>query len=81
MRHSVAMKIWVTLSDDLVRRIDRLVGPQRRGASVAKAVERALENEQRWTFIGSALTMIDEGGPERDTDVGRWVPDQRRGAR
>jgi hypothetical protein len=73
------VNIRVALRDDLVRRIDRLVGPRRRAAFVARAVERALDGERRWELIWSAVGTIQDHGHDWDRGPRRWVRHQRRG--
>jgi hypothetical protein len=76
--YRVAMRVHITLADELVRELDRRVGARRRSAYITRAVERALEDDHRWELIESALGSISDGGHEWDEDAGRWVRDQRR---
>lgn len=72
------MRLHITLADELVEALDRRLGPRRRSGFIARAVERALEDEQRWESILAAFGAIDEDGHEWDADPGAWVRDQRR---
>jgi hypothetical protein len=72
------MRLHITLRDELVRDLDRRVGPRRRSAFVARAVEEALDDERRWDLIESALGSIPEDGHEWDDDPATWVRKQRR---
>jgi Arc/MetJ-type ribon-helix-helix transcriptional regulator len=72
------MRVHITLDDELVRELDRRVGSRRRSAFIARAVERALDDEQRWESIESALGSIADEGHEWDEDTARWVRGQRR---
>jgi hypothetical protein len=72
------MRVHITLRDDLVKDLDRRVGARRRSSFVAHAVERALEDEQRWELIESSLGKIKDRGHEWDTDPAAWVRGQRR---
>jgi hypothetical protein len=61
-----------------VRELDRRVGPRRRSAFVAQAVEDALDDERRWDLIESSLGAIPADGHEWDDDPASWVRKQRR---
>jgi predicted transcriptional regulator len=76
--HSVCMRVHITLSDELVELLDRRVGPRRRSAFIARAVERALEDEQRWDAILATVGAIPDAGHEWDADSAAWVRTQRR---
>ena len=73
------MRVHITLDDALVRELDRRVGPRRRSAFVASAVERALEDERRWELIWSAVGSVPHEGHEWDVDPAAWVASERRG--
>lgn len=72
------MRVHITLDDGLVRELDRRVGTRRRSAYIARAVERALEDDHRWQQVESALGSVADGGHEWDEDAAAWVRDQRR---
>jgi hypothetical protein len=72
------MRVHITLREDLVKDLDRRVGARRRSSFVARAVERALEDEHRWELIESSLGRIKDRGHEWDTDTAAWVRGQRR---
>lgn len=72
------MRVHITLDDDLVARLDRRVGERRRSRFIAAAVERALEDEERWDLIEQAIGSIPDSGHEWDVDPGAWVRAQRR---
>jgi metal-responsive CopG/Arc/MetJ family transcriptional regulator len=42
------MRVHITLGDEVVRELDRRVGARRRSAYIARAVERALDDDKRW---------------------------------
>jgi len=67
------MRVHITLDDALVRELDRRVGPRRRSAFVASAVERALEDERRWELVWSAVGQVPGEGHEWDDDAAAWV--------
>lgn len=72
------MRVHITLADDLVRELDRRVGPRGRSSFVAAAVSHALEDERRWELIESALGAIRDSGHAWDDDAAHWVREQRR---
>ena len=78
MCYVVAMRVHITLADELVRELDRRVGARRRSAYIAGAVERALEDDHRWELLESAVGAISDTGHEWDDDAGGWVHEQRR---
>jgi metal-responsive CopG/Arc/MetJ family transcriptional regulator len=72
------MRLHITLSDDLVRDLDRRVGPRRRSAFITRAVRLALEDEARWELVESSLGSIEADGHEWDADPASWVHESRR---
>jgi hypothetical protein len=72
------MRLHIALRDDLVDELDRRVGPRRRSAFIAQAVEAALDDERRWELIESSLGAISDKGHDWDTDPSAWVREQRR---
>lgn len=72
------MRVHITLEEQVVRALDRRVGARRRSSFVARAVERALEDEQRWELIESSLGTIKDRGHDWDPDPARWVHQGRR---
>jgi hypothetical protein len=50
--------VLAVLVDELVRELDRCVGPRRRSAFIAEAVRHALDNERRWELPESTLGSI-----------------------
>jgi predicted transcriptional regulator len=73
------MRVHITLEDDLVRDLDRRVGARRRSAFIAEAIRQALDDEQRWDLIQSAIGAIEDRGHDWDDDPAAWVHDERRG--
>jgi len=71
------MRLHITLSDDVVRELDRRVGPRRRSGFIVAAVRAALEDERRWDLVESALGTIADDGHEWDEDSAAWVQQQR----
>lgn len=46
---------------------------------MARAVERAIDDEQRWDLIESAIGAVpDDGSLDWDADPGAWVRSGRR---
>lgn len=78
MCHPVAMRLHITLREDLVKELDRRVGSRRRSTFIAHAIGQALDDERRWELIASAIGAIADGDHSWDSDAERWVRDQRR---
>lgn len=75
----MAMRLHISLEDDLVAELDRRVGRRRRSAFIGQTVRRALEDERRWEDIESALSAVPDTGHEWDEDPAAWVRAQRTG--
>lgn len=71
------MRVHITLDETDVRRLDARVGARRRSSFIAEAVRRALDDEQRWESIESAIGSIADTGHEWDRDAAGWVHRQR----
>jgi hypothetical protein len=74
----MAMRVHISLEDELVHELDRRVGPRRRSGFIANAVRLALDDERRWEAIEAAFGSIDDGGHEWDDDPAAWVRESRR---
>jgi len=72
------MRVRISLSDELVRELDRRVGSRRRSSFIAGAVRRALDDERRWELIEASLGSASDSGHDWDEDPGAWVRNQRR---
>lgn len=72
------MRVHITLDDDLVARLDRRVGERRRSRFIAAAVERALDDDERWDLIDQAIGSIGDAGHDWDDDPAAWVRAGRR---
>lgn len=73
----MAMRVHITLEDDLVGELDQRVGARRRSRFIAECLRRALEDERRWDDIEAGLGAIEDQGHEWDEDPGSWVRAQR----
>jgi Arc/MetJ-type ribon-helix-helix transcriptional regulator len=73
------MRMHITLGDELVRELDRRVGPRRRSAFIAEAIRHALDDERRWELLESTLGSLDDRDHAWDDDPAAWVRTQRRG--
>lgn len=71
------MRLHITLDRELVDELDRRAGKRRRSAFIAQLIRRALDDEQRWDEIESALGSIADTGHSWDEDPGAWVRSQR----
>ena len=72
------MRLHITLEDDVVRELDRRVGPRRRSGFITAAVRIALDDERRWDLVESSLGAVAGEGHEWDADPATWVQLQRR---
>jgi metal-responsive CopG/Arc/MetJ family transcriptional regulator len=72
------MRLHITLADAEVRRLDARVGGRRRSRFVATAVQRALDDEQCWESIESAIGSLGDVEHDWDDDPAAWVRSQRR---
>lgn len=77
MCYVVAMRVHITLEDELVDRLDRQVGRRRRSAFISQTVRRALDDESRWADIEAGLGAIADTEHEWDADPEAWVRAQR----
>lgn len=68
----------MSLDEDVLRALDELVGPRERSPFIAKAVQRAVEQERRWRALKRAAGSISDTGHEWDEDPAAWVHAQRR---
>lgn len=75
----MAMRLHISLEDDLVDELDRRVGRRRRSAFISETVRRALDDDRRWTDVEAALDTVPDQGHEWDADPAAWVRAQRRG--
>jgi Arc/MetJ family transcription regulator len=71
------MRMHIELDDDLVAKVDLISGPRGRSNFVRTAIERAVEQSQRWNALDSAAAVIEDSGHAWDPDPARWVRDQR----
>ena len=72
------MRMHIELDDDLLAQVDALSVPRGRSAFVRAAIERAVQQERRWSAIESAAGAIPDHGHDWDDDPAGWVRDQRR---
>lgn len=77
MCQRVAMRLHISLEDELVARLDRRVGRRRRSAFIAETVRRALDDEARWDEIEASISSLAGQGHEWDADPAAWVREQR----
>lgn len=71
------MRLHIEMDDELVERIDEAAGPRGRSEFVRQAVRAALEHEERWRLIESAMGSIPDHGHDWDEDPAAWVHEQR----
>lgn len=78
MCYDLHMRMHIELDDDLVAQVDELAGPRGRSAFVRASIERAVEQERRWSHIEGAAGAIRAEGHDWDDDPAAWVREQRR---
>jgi Arc/MetJ family transcription regulator len=71
------MRLHITLDDDLVGDLDRIVGARERSSFIAKAVRHAIDERDRAAALEAALGSIADSGHDWDTDPAEWVRAQR----
>ena len=71
------MRIHVHLDEELVSRLDARVGARGRSRFVEQATRRALDDEERWALVRSAVGSISDEGHDWDDDPAAWVHEQR----
>ncbi len=70
----MAMRIHISLDDELVAELDSRVGRRQRSGFIARLVRRALDDERRWDEIEASLGAIGDEGHDWDLDAAAWVP-------
>ena len=71
------MRLHISLDDDLVDQLDKLVGRRRRSAYISDTLRRALDEERRWDDIEAGLGALAGREHEWDSDPAAWVRAQR----
>jgi metal-responsive CopG/Arc/MetJ family transcriptional regulator len=79
MCYVVAMRLHISLDDELVKELDERVGRRRRSVFIGATVRRALDDERRWEDIEAGLGALSEREHEWDSDPVGWVTAQRHG--
>jgi Arc/MetJ family transcription regulator len=75
--YRVAMRLHISMDDDLVARVDEAVGPRQRSSYITHAVRVALDEDHRRAALRASLGSIDDFGHEWDDDPAAWVRRQR----
>jgi Arc/MetJ family transcription regulator len=78
MCYGVAMRLHISVDDELVEELDRRVGRRQRSAFISETLRRALDDERRWRAIEAGLGALADTGHEWDADPAAWVRAQRR---
>jgi metal-responsive CopG/Arc/MetJ family transcriptional regulator len=71
------MRVHISLDDQLVAELDRVVGARERSAFIAEAVRRSLADRRRRESLLAALGTIEDAGHDWDDDPAGWVRQQR----
>ncbi len=74
----MAMRLHISLDDELVSELDRRVGRRRRSMFISETLRRALDDERRWEDIEGSLGALSDTGHEWDENPAEWVRAQRR---
>ena len=75
--YAVAMRLHITLDEELVADLDRIVGARERSRFIACALRRAIDERERSQALETALGSIPDSGHGWDTDPAAWVRAQR----
>ena len=78
MCQAMAMRMHITIDDELVAQLDRRVGPRGRSRFIAQSLRQALADQQRWDDIEASIGALADSGHEWDEDPAAWVREQRR---
>ena len=77
MGYVVAMRLHISIADEVVAELDRQVGPRERSSFIERAVRRALAEHVRDEALEAAFGAIDDTGHDWDDDPADWVRRQR----
>jgi Arc/MetJ family transcription regulator len=73
------MRLHVEIDDALVAKIDEIAGTRGRRAFVRSAIERAVDQSNRWSYLDTAAGSTADHGHGWDADAAGWVRQQRAG--
>ncbi|MGH3907615.1 MAG: hypothetical protein ACRDTE_26070 [Pseudonocardiaceae bacterium] len=71
------MRLHITLDDEVIRDLDRIVGARERSSFIARAVRRAIDELDRAQALDAALGSLPDSGHDWDADPAAWVRAQR----
>lgn len=72
------MRLHIMIEDDLVERIDAIVGERGRSPWIVRVIRERLDVEERWERIVAGFGCIPDTGHDWDDDPAAWVRAQRR---
>jgi metal-responsive CopG/Arc/MetJ family transcriptional regulator len=75
----VAVRLHITLDDELVDQLDSRIGRRRRSAFISATIRRALDDERRWDDIEAGFGALAGREHDWDADPADWVRAQRHG--
>jgi Arc/MetJ-type ribon-helix-helix transcriptional regulator len=75
--YPVAMRLHISIPDELVAELDRAVGERQRSSYISHAVRFALDEDRRRSALRASLGSIEDFGHEWDDDPAEWVRRQR----
>lgn len=77
MGYLVAMRLHISIDDEVVSEIDRRVGARRRSSFIESALRRALAEHSRTEALELAFGSVGDHGHAWDDDPAEWVRAQR----
>lgn len=77
MGYPVAMRLHISVADEVVAELDERVGARARSSFIEAAIRRALDEHTRLEALESAFGSITDEGHAWDEDPGAWVRRQR----
>ena len=78
MGYAVAMRMHITLDDELVADLDARVKARSRSRFIAEAVRRALDDVRRRELIEAAIGSFSDSGHDWDEDPAAYIHAARR---
>jgi Arc/MetJ-type ribon-helix-helix transcriptional regulator len=75
--YGVAMRLHISLEDELVEELDRRVGRRRRSTFISETLRRALDDARRREDIEAGLGALAGEEQEWGPDPAAWIHAQR----
>lgn len=74
------MRTHIIVPDELIKEVDKVVGPRRRSSFITEAIERELKHERLMKSarkVAGSLKDVDIPGWETRESAAKWVHDSR----